>query len=180
MTTQAQLLQHDAHLWQTAFTGHHAEDSSHHHLVQGFFLTPAWHRACRGCTGLLYTPTELTTPARRTAQAVLLQHEAQLLQEAFNQRFAASQAAKADLIALLEEKAGRVDAIERELGLSSSATSRPTALVRVIACSGSGIYHQLSPYCESRSASQQCSSQCGCCCWREKWVVADLWGMSMI
>lgn len=60
---------------------------------------------------------------------MLLQQEAQLLQESFNRRFAAAQAAKADLIALLEEKAGRVAAIERELGLSSSATAAPGALV---------------------------------------------------
>lgn len=84
---------------------------------------------CRGASGLLYLPLELTTPERHVAQAFLLQHEAQLEKEAFNSCFESAQAAKADLIALVEEKAARVAAIEMELGLSSSARATTSALV---------------------------------------------------
>ena len=85
---------------------------------------------CRGRSGLLYAPWELTTPARHIAQAVLLQHEAQLVKETFNKRCKNAQAAKADLIALVEEKAARVIAIERELGLTCSTIATTAALVR--------------------------------------------------
>ena len=85
---------------------------------------------CRGQSGLLYAPWELTTPARQVAQAVLLQHEAQLVKEAFNKRYEKTQAAKADLVALVEEKAARVTAIERELGLTCSTIATTAALVR--------------------------------------------------
>lgn len=55
------------------------------------------------------------------SQAVLLQHEASLIRQAFNQQFEAAQAAKRDLIAAVEEKCTRIGQIERELGLHGSA-----------------------------------------------------------
>lgn len=79
---------------------------------------------------MLYAPWELATPARHAAQAVLLQHEAQLVKEAFNKRYEKTQAAKADLVALVEEKAARVTAIERELGVTCSTIATTAALVR--------------------------------------------------
>ena len=84
---------------------------------------------CRGRSGLLYSSMELTTAARQVSQAVLLQHEATLVCEAFNQQFATAQAAKRDLIATVEERLRRISQIERELGLPTSS-ALPTALVR--------------------------------------------------
>ena len=54
---------------------------------------------------------------------MLLQHEASLIRQAFNQQFAAAQAAKRDLISAVEEKLTRIGQIERELGLLISASS---------------------------------------------------------
>lgn len=60
---------------------------------------------------------ELQTPGRQISQAVLLQQEACLIQEAFNRRFQAVQAGKKDLIGGVEERMARSVIIERELGL---------------------------------------------------------------
>lgn len=60
---------------------------------------------------------------------MLLQHEACLIRQAFNQQFEAAQTAKKDLIAAVEEKLTRVGQIERELGLRASAS---TAYVMVL------------------------------------------------
>ena len=72
---------------------------------------------------------ELITPARQISQAVLLQHEACLIREGFNQQFEAAQTAKRDVIATIHEKLVRIGQIERELGMPSSASSL-AALVR--------------------------------------------------
>lgn len=76
---------------------------------------------CRGRSGLLYSSLELTSLARQMSQAVLLQQEASLVRQAFNQQFEATQAAKRDLIAAVEEKQTRIEQIEWELGLHGSA-----------------------------------------------------------
>lgn len=94
------------------------------------FIGLSMQSRCRGRSGLLYTPAELTTPARHTAQAIMLQHEAQLVKEAFNELFKGAQAAKADMIAVVAEHGGKVAAIERELGWSSSARADTAVLVR--------------------------------------------------
>ncbi|DBA69301.1 TPA: Cilia- and flagella-associated protein 43 [Trebouxia sp. C0005] len=60
---------------------------------------------------------ELHTPGRQISQAVLLQHEAHLIRQAFNQQFEVTQAAKRDLIVSLDERLARITNIERELGL---------------------------------------------------------------
>ncbi|KAL0024576.1 hypothetical protein WJX79_010339 [Trebouxia sp. C0005] len=76
------------------------------------------HEDCdRGRSRLLYGSMELHTPGRQISQAVLLQHEAHLIRQAFNQQFEVTQAAKRDLIVSLDERLARITNIERELGL---------------------------------------------------------------
>ena len=72
---------------------------------------------------------ELYTPARQISQAVLLQHEARLIREAFNQQFEVTQAAKRDLIVSLDENLARIKIIERELGLHPQVAATSATLV---------------------------------------------------
>jgi len=72
---------------------------------------------------------ELHTPARQISQAVLLQHEARLIREAFNQQFEVTQAAKRDLIVSLDERLARITNIERELSLHPQAAATSAILV---------------------------------------------------
>lgn len=72
---------------------------------------------------------ELHSPARQISQAVLLQHEARLIREAFNQQFEVTQAAKRDLIVSLDERLARITSIKRELGLHSQAAATSAILV---------------------------------------------------
>ncbi len=83
----------------------------------------------RGRSGLLYGSMEHHTPARQISQAVLLQHEARLIREAFNQQFEVTQAAKRDLIVSLDEKLARITNIERELSLHPQAAATSAILV---------------------------------------------------
>ena len=75
---------------------------------------------------------ELQTPSRQLSQAVLLQHEAMLTREAFNQQFEVVQASKRELIAATEEKLVRISSIEQELGTELQATATAAALVSLL------------------------------------------------
>lgn len=72
---------------------------------------------------------ELHTPGRQISQAVLLQHEAHLIRQAFNQQFEVTQAAKRDLIVSLDERLARITNIERELGLHPQVAATSEVLV---------------------------------------------------
>ena len=115
------------------------------------------------------------------SQAVLLQHEAYLLRQAFNQQFEAAQAAKRDLIASVEEKCTRIGQIERELGLHDSAppvsvlvyawelTSLLTSESGMLRHCRADVKHMWNgavqgPYPCFWSLSLQCNAACGSAC----------------
>ena len=83
---------------------------------------------------MLYGSMELHTPSRQLSQAVLLQHEAILTRQAFNQQFEVVQAAKRELVAASEEKLVRIAAIEQELGTERQTAATVSALVCSLLC----------------------------------------------